>query len=60
MSRVGEQAARDTTNCLDETTVTLFLARRLAPTPSGVLEQHIDTCPRCRRVLSALARSLRE
>lgn len=59
MSRVGEQAARDTTNCLDETTVALFLAHRLAPTLTAVLERHIDACSRCRRLLSALARSLR-
>jgi len=43
-------------DCLDETTVTLFLDRRLRADRIADVETHIDGCPECRQLLSALAR----
>src|SRR5882672_565851 len=43
-------------SCLDETTVTLFLDRRLPASRASTVEGHIDSCGTCRRLLSALAR----
>jgi len=43
-------------DCLDETSVALFLDRKLSPERAAGLEAHIDTCSTCRHVLAALAR----
>jgi tetratricopeptide (TPR) repeat protein len=43
-------------DCLEETTVTLFLDRRLAADRATAVETHIDGCESCRRLLSELAR----
>ena len=42
--------------CLEETTVTLFLDRKLEVERVRGLEEHIDRCARCRRLLAELAR----
>src|SRR5262249_14421435 len=47
-------------NCLDENTVTLFFERRLDAERAASVEQHIDGCAACRRVLSELARDRSE
>jgi eukaryotic-like serine/threonine-protein kinase len=49
----GGAGARD---CLDETTVALFLDRRLSHARAIEVEAHIDRCSACRRLVSALAR----
>ncbi|HEU0032049.1 MAG TPA: protein kinase [Kofleriaceae bacterium] len=43
-------------DCLDETTVTLFLDRKLTGERRARCEAHIDGCPSCRRVVAELAR----
>jgi tetratricopeptide (TPR) repeat protein len=43
-------------DCLEETTVTLFLDRKLAEDRASAVESHIDGCDSCRRLLSELAR----
>jgi len=47
-------------DCLEETTVTLFLDRRLAADRATAVEHHIDGCEPCRRLLSELARGRAE
>ena len=43
-------------DCLDETTVAMFLDRRLPGDRVSSIEEHIDHCNACRRVISELAR----
>jgi tetratricopeptide (TPR) repeat protein len=48
---------RTRVDCLDETTLTLFLDRRLPETDAMAAEVHIDVCDACRRLVSQLART---
>jgi serine/threonine-protein kinase len=41
--------------CLDQNTVAAFVEGLLAKTELAEVEQHVDACPACRRVLSHLA-----
>jgi hypothetical protein len=42
--------------CLEETAITLFLDRKLSAERAAEIDGHIDTCVRCRRLLSELVR----
>jgi tetratricopeptide (TPR) repeat protein/predicted Ser/Thr protein kinase len=42
--------------CIDADTVMLYLARQLAEGPRDDVEQHLDACADCRRVVAALVK----
>jgi len=47
---------RDRVECIEATTVTLFVDKRLPPERMSAVEGHVDGCAACRRLLSEVAR----
>lgn len=44
--------------CLAESTILRFVEQSLSPTESNAVEEHVDVCPRCRKLLLDVAQGI--